>query len=414
MNNNRLAFLILIVIAISGIGKLNAQNIYYMGAYPTPDGSSDVFIENNYAYIAEGMAGMRIVDITDPANPELVGTFVVPISPCNRVKIQGNYAYLAENYPGFQIVDITDPTNPVSIGSYNTFDWAYGLCVYDNYAYVTGDLFFQIIDISDPENPSLMRTIRGLRPPNNIDVVGNYAYVISLQSGLHIYNVANPANPILLGSCENGDFFRDIKVRGYYAYTAGEMYGLNVIIISYPANPQFNNSFSLPSSALSVYILGDYAYIADDYAGVYVIDISNPLHPAFAGRYNTPGHAQGIFASGDYIYVADEDSLIILYFPNSSIDTEMEISPREFTLEQNYPNPFNSRTEISYSISRPGNVLIEIVDIMGRRLSMMKQIYTVPGKYSVIFDASQYSSGIYFYRLTSENAQESKRMTLIK
>jgi hypothetical protein len=99
---------------------------------------------------------------------------------------------------------------------------------------------------------------------------------------------------------------------------------------------------------------------------------------------------------------------------------EAEInSPEEFSLSQNYPNPFNPTTTIQYSIPSNGkgetsNVTLKVFDVLGNEAATLVNEEKQPGVYEVEFDASQLSSGIYFYKLQTENYSSTKKMILLK
>ncbi len=88
--------------------------------------------------------------------------------------------------------------------------------------------------------------------------------------------------------------------------------------------------------------------------------------------------------------------------------------PGQFKLSQNYPNPFNPATSIKFDISRSGNVNIIVYDISGRKVEDLVSGSYNPGSYEVRWDASQYSSGIYFYSLVTIEFTETKKMVLVK
>ncbi len=73
--------------------------------------------------------------------------------------------------------------------------------------------------------------------------------------------------------------------------------------------------------------------------------------------------------------------------------------PKEYSLKQNYPNPFNPSTIIEYSVPKLSNVNLKIFDILGRTIVTLVNSKQKPGFYQVEFDASNLSSGIYFYRI---------------
>ncbi|MBK8554074.1 MAG: PQQ-binding-like beta-propeller repeat protein [Ignavibacteria bacterium] len=95
----------------------------------------------------------------------------------------------------------------------------------------------------------------------------------------------------------------------------------------------------------------------------------------------------------------------------NSISTEV---PGKFKLSQNYPNPFNPVTNLEFGISDLGFVTLKIYDILGNEMETLVDEQMNPGTYSVQFDGSKYSSGIYFYRLSASGFTETRKMNLIK
>ena len=88
--------------------------------------------------------------------------------------------------------------------------------------------------------------------------------------------------------------------------------------------------------------------------------------------------------------------------------------PDEFALRQNYPNPFNPSTSIDYSIVETGHITLKLYDIAGREVVTLVDGDASPGYYSTHFDASNLSTGTYFYALTAGKHRSVKKMVLIK
>ena len=132
------------------------------------------------------------------------------------------------------------------------------------------------------------------------------------------------------------------------------------------------------------------------------------------------------------IQAADQKFSVI-----TDVGTNDSNIPLHFTLYQNYPNPFNPATTIKYSIPTRSvmlnsfqhlnnseipkrvrddnvNVSLKIYDILGREVATLVNQKQNPGKYEVEWDASNYPSGIYFYKLKSGNYVETKKMILLK
>ncbi|HQF44013.1 MAG TPA: T9SS type A sorting domain-containing protein, partial [Ignavibacteriaceae bacterium] len=91
-----------------------------------------------------------------------------------------------------------------------------------------------------------------------------------------------------------------------------------------------------------------------------------------------------------------------------------QILPREFSLEQNYPNPFNPVTTIKYNLPKASEVALTIYDVLGREIKTIVNEQQQPGSYEVKWDASNVSSGIYFYQLKTNDYVDMKKMVLLK
>ena len=140
-----------------------------------------------------------------------------------------------------------------------------------------------------------------------------------------------------------------------------------------------------------------------------VVDTLNTITPD-----TTASHL--ILADGQSLYVAlarvtgtSENSL--------SGPSYVEREPgtaASFNLSQNYPNPFNPATTISFSIPTQSNVTLCVYDALGKEVARLVDGVKSAGNYKVNFNASQLSSGVYYYRLTSNNSVTNKKMLLLK
>jgi hypothetical protein len=97
-----------------------------------------------------------------------------------------------------------------------------------------------------------------------------------------------------------------------------------------------------------------------------------------------------------------------------SVLQNQSIVPNEYSLGQNYPNPFNPTTNIRYEIPNKSFVKLGITDMLGREIETLVNEKQSPGTYSIIWNASQYPSGVYFYKLTTDGFTDTKRMLLLK
>ena len=102
-------------------------------------------------------------------------------------------------------------------------------------------------------------------------------------------------------------------------------------------------------------------------------------------------------------------------FEYHNLNGTVEIGiPAKFNLSQNYPNPFNPVTKINFDLPKDANVKITVFDITGREIKTLVNEVRTAGYYTVLFDASEISSGVYFYRIITGEFNKTNRMVLIK
>ena len=107
---------------------------------------------------------------------------------------------------------------------------------------------------------------------------------------------------------------------------------------------------------------------------------------------------------------------VICYYVNSiseagNINTEI---PKDFKLAQNYPNPFNPTTNIKYQIPKISFVSLIIYNIIGKEVAVLVNKTQSPGTYVVNWNGSEYSSGVYFYKIETKDFTKVMRMVMIK
>ncbi len=108
--------------------------------------------------------------------------------------------------------------------------------------------------------------------------------------------------------------------------------------------------------------------------------------------------------------------------PSNIVDTRFEyavsadqvVAPLVFELEQNYPNPFHSSTSISYTLPAPANIQLEVFDVLGRRVATLVSETQDRGQHVATWDASSLASGMYLYRLTSDNHTATRQLVIVR
>jgi hypothetical protein len=132
--------------------------------------------------------------------------------------------------------------------------------------------------------------------------------------------------------------------------------------------------------------------------------------PSIIEYYNSAGDMGALWVGGPSPYKLYWDG----YNLTTRINNNKTETPDKYSLSQNYPNPFNPVTKINFSIPKNGFVTIKIYDILGKEVDVLVNKEYSAGVYSIDYDGSKLSSGVYFYKLCSGNFIETKKMMLVK
>ena len=139
----------------------------------------------------------------------------------------------------------------------------------------------------------------------------------------------------------------------------------------------------------------------------------------YTGTVGATFQAMHIILSGSILrgWSVSNTGLIAMFdqqFVATNVTPISNVTPETFSLSQNYPNPFNPTTKISFALPKSGFVSLKVYDILGKEVATLVNSNMSVGSYSFEFNASNLTSGIYFYRLESNGFIDTKKMMLIK
>jgi photosystem II stability/assembly factor-like uncharacterized protein len=121
-----------------------------------------------------------------------------------------------------------------------------------------------------------------------------------------------------------------------------------------------------------------------------------------------------VFVYQNQKYVVTEDGMVFYNFDPTFIENPDAPIPAAYSLYQAYPNPFNLTTTIAFSIAEPLYVKLTVYDLLGREIRIISEGEKPAGNYNILFNGSELSSGVYFYRLQAGDYSLTKRMVLLK
>ncbi|HZW08817.1 MAG TPA: GC-type dockerin domain-anchored protein [Phycisphaerales bacterium] len=287
----------------------------------------DIAIGGNLAYIADGSAGLLVLDISEPAAPVFVASCDTPGS-ARALSVDGSHAFIAEYDFGLRIVDVADPGAPVLVGSLAMGATPLDVVGAGGLAYLAlGDQGLVVVDVSEPTSPAVVGaydTVGGVR---NLAIVGEHAYLADTSGGLVIVDVSNPSAPTLVGASDAALVF-DVAASGDVLYAATDA-GVAVFDVADPASPQLlATNGELGDDDPDIVAAGGRAYLGGARTAY---DVSDPHNPEPVGTFAHSG--ERAFIRGSLAFVAAGDEVLVVDVADPPSSTVLGASPAEDSME---------------------------------------------------------------------------------
>lgn len=270
--------------------------------------ANDIDIAGAYAYIADGQAGLQIVDISDIELPVVAGEYITS-KTTQGVAIRDTLAYVTSgSSEGLLILNVVTPSACSLVGTDPGYT-EYRICTPPGtyYAYIAALDFFIIENCTIPQFPYYEKRIATPGDARGIAVNNDIAYVACEQMGIYMYDVSRPESVVtLLGSQDTPSNAQNVFVEGNYAYVADGRAGLVIIDVHNVNEPAIVSVYDTPEYANDVFVAAGLAYVADGDGGLQVIDVSDPELPVLYGELTT-SYASAIYVQDSLIFVADRD-----------------------------------------------------------------------------------------------------------
>jgi len=326
-----------------GITVLDVSDLetfaYELGRYPViePHETGEIQVGGTNAYLSE-RNGVAALDISNPAQPTLVGKLEYPL-PAPRfgdspgmagggwpggLLLLGQYLYQGAS-SGFHILDVSNPSFPTEVGVFPTAGPVYQFATDGHYAYLAESWVLEVVDISDPLHPVLVGKLSDSlivpdpTAPNvrihaqAISLVGKIACLSSPDRGLSFVDVSDPAHPTPSALPRLEGNFHATASRGNYLYLIDYGGGeLQVFDLSDPAQLRLAGSCPAPPGVTGMAVSGTSLY-ASAAGKLHVFDVRNPELPGQIAAYRTAGTADDVEVSGRFIFVADGPAGVSIY-----------------------------------------------------------------------------------------------------
>jgi hypothetical protein len=195
----------------------------------TPGSALAIAAKGQYLYVADGLGGLQVVSIIDPAEPAVVHT-VDAAADARDVVISGDHVFVASGNSGLQVVNISNPTSAFIEGSANTEGSASGVFIHQDIALVAVEDFgLQIFDITDVTTPQLIRNVETPGMAYGVSASPYFAYVADGPMGIQIIDILDPATAELAAVVNTPGNARDLVSRGRYWFVADSGQGVTVL-----------------------------------------------------------------------------------------------------------------------------------------------------------------------------------------
>jgi hypothetical protein len=427
MNRNAIFVAIALVL---GAGEARAQdslNVERLGSIQMS--AYQVAVSGNYAYVAAGDSGLRVVNVSDPTQPREVGHCDLRY-PALDVQIGSEWVFVwIESLPqnGLSVIDFSDPADPREVGYYTLPAFGFRARTNARFA-VNGNLAVvcdtsnnhgtaHFIDFADPANPTVVGIFDG-----------GWGWAVAMNGNLFCYgrmgwlgivDISDAANSFEAGHIGGDMDVTSIALRDSIMIAALEGGGAIVFDVSEPASPlSVGGLFPGDGFAnLDTRITFNSNIALTTLGGLTVADISDPRNPYDIGYYHASRPNIG-FALGDngLIYAVDSTSLGIYRFtpPNAVRPAVTPVLPKEFSLASPYPNPFNSTVRLSFALPGAGYARLTLDDLSGREVARLADGQFGAGEHSFSYSAGGLPSGVYLIHGQFGGSTRMERVILLK
>lgn len=270
--------------------------------------TAEVRVAGSNLLVAHRASGLSILSMANPLSPTRIGGYSSGNVDVTDVEWINGHAIVG-SYGQFEVVDVSNPANAQLVSTVSVPDLLLDLDRNGNRLFVTwGFSGMKIYDLANPALPALLGTFQ---PASEglirVATRGNLAFVSDQSNRVRVVDVSNPASPQQLSQTQFSSFINDLSIEGSYLYVGTTLQGVRVFDMSVPTAPvEVSNIPFAPAVANSIAARGDRLYaVAGEYGGLRSFDIGLPASPMFLDEQQTSGEALWIDVANDIIALSD-------------------------------------------------------------------------------------------------------------
>ena len=291
------------------IDVTNPANPQMRGSY-NPEGTEnyDPYVPTSlsYGYLASDYGGLMVIDLHNVNAPTEAWSGYKAASAVNA-SVDESLAYIADGSAGLHILDVAEPTLPVELGQYDSIGSADVRAALgcDSFAYISrsGSIqrqLFRVLDVSDPTQPTLVATESCFNTPEDMVLRDSFIYAAEANR-FQIFNVARPREPVLVGSCA-GDGVA-VVVQDSFAYTAAG--ATRITNIARPDSPFVVTTISRGSYNICI----DDTMLFCAPGPIIWYDLHNPVAPVPVDSIDLGHTVYGLVAVAGVVYANTANTL---------------------------------------------------------------------------------------------------------
>ncbi len=411
----------------------NLFGLWYDPLTPTPlrepinmDGNSYMVAhKGQYAYVADEIAGCKVLDISDPQNPLLVNTISTQ-SHVYNIAVVDDRLYFSAGEDGFYVADITDPAHPVQLGGYrsrlnivefgqNFWGWIVDFKVEGNLVYLGVDITgfvsqYACVEVINIENLSEITPMGYEGVPgicNSVEKCGNTVFIVGLGQYISV-DVTDPTEVFYKGHFNipgGGDRIALPPQTHPHGYIPAGTNGVQVLDFSDQANIGTHSSsfvtntvtsvgaLALPGNRCGISYRGDELLVGSYNKGFSRVNISSKLAPQSVDHFAVAGRTRGAFFSedGSLILSASGKSGVYIFEKETPPLTPTTIETWEYNQEGDFVmtlSPVSGNLELEYSPDAQQWAAVSSAEFQGTEVRVPAEFF--PGKKNVYFRVKQW------------------------
>ena len=268
-----------------------------IGEIGTPGRARSVAVEGDTAYVADGAAGVQVIDIAVPNKPSIVKT-LGGFTSVNRVRVADDKLYVLDRDRGLLVFNLRDVHNmqiPRPRRFFRTAGTPINVAIHDGVVYFSDDRHGLIILDPSPFGDFVVRgVVPILSSAHEIEETRGTTHAYVASGNLILVDVTDDQNPEIDFRLSTPGLATGIQFRNDTVYLADRQTGLHIINVRNPKQPRRISTQPTFGNATDIVLRDTLAYIADGKGGIQTIDVSESESPKWLHRYTSGGTAYGL------------------------------------------------------------------------------------------------------------------------